>query len=107
MEHQIKLLVDAFEFASYKHRLQVRKGEEHQAYITHPAGVCKMLSDAGVTDVEILCGALLHDTVEDTQTTFEELEEKYDHDIEWLDDICVPANKTECAIYDFIRRNRK
>ena len=37
----------------------------------------------------------------------EELEEKYDHDIEWLDDICIPANKTECAIYDFIMRNRK
>ena len=77
MENSIQLLIDAFQFASYKHRFQFRKGENHQAYIVHPAAVCKILSDSGVTDVEILCGALLHDTVEDTQTTFEELEEKF------------------------------
>ena len=75
MQDDIQLLIDAFNFACIKHQHQTRKTGE--AYITHPVAVCKILKDAGITDAKILCGALLHDTVEDTETTFEEIEEKF------------------------------
>lgn len=42
-------------------------------YIGHPIEVVKILVDAGVSDVTTLAAAALHDTIEDTQTTFEEL----------------------------------
>ena len=75
MQNDSQLLIDAMEFASWKHRFQRRK--QGEAYITHPVAVCKILRDAGITDPEILAGALLHDTVEDTDATFEEIEQKF------------------------------
>ena len=75
MEKDTQLLIDAMEFATWKHRFQKRK--QGESYITHPVAVCKILRDAGITDAEILAGALLHDTVEDTDTTIEEIREKF------------------------------
>ena len=63
----------ALQFATVKHASQRRKNPE-VPYIIHPITVTKILIDAGVEDQAILSAALLHDTVEDTQTTFEELE---------------------------------
>ncbi|CAM4638213.1 unnamed protein product [Caretta caretta] len=45
---------------------------------TTPSGVARILSrEAGVTDIAVLQAALLHDTVEDTDTTFSEIEEQF------------------------------
>lgn len=70
-------LLKAVWFASEKHRDQRRKGDD-SPYINHPVGVAWILQhEAGVNDVATLQAALLHDTVEDTDTTFEELEEHF------------------------------
>jgi len=62
-------------FAAWKHTGQFRKGEGKIPYIHHPVEVAAILSEAGaVEDGELLQAALLHDTIEDTQTTREEIE---------------------------------
>ena len=66
------------DFAAKKHRNVRRKDSDKTPYINHPIGVAEILTEeGGVTDVDILCAALLHDTVEDTDTTFEEIEELF------------------------------
>ncbi len=73
-----KLLLLATEFAACKHRQQRRKGAEPIPYINHPIQVAKVLSEVGcVEDIDILVAALLHDTLEDTETTFEELNQVF------------------------------
>lgn len=70
--------VDALEFASRKHRDQRRKDVEASPYINHPIQLVRILvHEGGVTDADVLCAALLHDTVEDTETSPEELEARF------------------------------
>ncbi|KAK5874428.1 hypothetical protein PBY51_019372 [Eleginops maclovinus] len=72
------LLLETVNFAAEKHRNQRRKDPEATPYINHPIGVARIIShEGGVTDIEILQAALLHDTVEDTDTSFAELEAKF------------------------------
>jgi len=71
-------LLRAIDFAARKHKDQRRKDEEASPYINHPVYVALLLAEVGkITDPEILAGAILHDTIEDTQTTPEELEAKF------------------------------
>ncbi|XP_023142813.1 guanosine-3',5'-bis(diphosphate) 3'-pyrophosphohydrolase MESH1 [Amphiprion ocellaris] len=78
MNADAALLLDTVNFAAEKHRNQRRKDPEGTPYINHPIGVATILSlEAGITDIEVLQAALLHDTVEDTDTTHEELEDKF------------------------------
>lgn len=70
-------LLQALHFAADKHRDQRRKGEDASPYINHPIFVAEILSRAGVTDVVTLQAAVLHDTIEDTETTPEELEQVF------------------------------
>jgi guanosine-3',5'-bis(diphosphate) 3'-pyrophosphohydrolase len=71
---ELPLLLKALAFAAHKHRDQRRKDAQASPYINHPIALADVLvNEAGVTDVEVLCAALLHDTVEDTATTHEEL----------------------------------
>lgn len=68
------LVLDAARFAAVKHRAQKRKGVDGTPYINHPIEVAALLAHvAGVTDPVILAAALLHDTIEDTRTTADEL----------------------------------
>lgn len=68
------LLLQATAFATQKHRTQRRK-DGKTPYINHPVHVALILAEiGGVEDAEVLAAALLHDTVEDTDTTFEEIE---------------------------------
>ena len=63
-------------FAAQKHRLQTRKGIEAQPYINHPLDVANILAEtASITDIDILCAAVLHDTIEDTKTSPDELQD--------------------------------
>src|SRR4030081_655862 len=74
----LALLLKALAFAAHKHRDQRRKDAESSPYINHPIALADVLiNEGGVTDVEVLCAALLHDTVEDTATTHEELENAF------------------------------
>jgi guanosine-3',5'-bis(diphosphate) 3'-pyrophosphohydrolase len=68
-------LLKAIEFAADKHRAQRRKSAEGVPYINHPIGVARILAEVGgVEDEHVLMAAVLHDTLEDTATTREELE---------------------------------
>lgn len=67
----------AYEFAAQKHKNQVRK-YTGLPYITHPASVEQILrSNFEGTTINMSCAALLHDTVEDTDTTLEEIEKYF------------------------------
>ncbi len=68
----------AFEFISEKHREQVRKSGE--PYVVHPLHVAKILSDLNMDVTTVLAG-LLHDTLEDTETTYEEIEGLFGKDV--------------------------
>lgn len=71
-------LTEAYYFAAKKHTKQKRKGNDAAPYINHPIEVVKLLTNIGsVEDFDILIAAVLHDTVEDTETTVEEVSEKY------------------------------
>ncbi|XP_055571828.1 guanosine-3',5'-bis(diphosphate) 3'-pyrophosphohydrolase MESH1 [Falco biarmicus] len=75
-------LLAAADFAARKHKAQRRKDPEGTPYINHPIGVARILAhEAGVTDLVVLQAALLHDTVEDTDTTFSEIEEQFGEEV--------------------------
>src|ERR1035437_10293267 len=68
------LIFKALAFAAHKHRDQRRKDVKASPYINHPIALADVLcNEGGITDENVLCAALLHDTVEDTKTTPEEL----------------------------------
>jgi len=72
------LIIKAVNFAAQKHCDQRRKGAAASPYINHPIAVADLLSDVGgVTDPVVLMGALLHDTIEDTETRPQELEQHF------------------------------
>jgi guanosine-3',5'-bis(diphosphate) 3'-pyrophosphohydrolase len=71
-------LLHALAFAAHKHRDQRRKDINASPYINHPIAVAEILArEGGVGDVAILMAAVLHDTVEDTECSFEELEAEF------------------------------
>ncbi|KAJ7994776.1 hypothetical protein DPEC_G00252980 [Dallia pectoralis] len=75
MSSESIILLDTVNFAAEKHRNQRRKDAEQTPYINHPIGVARILShEGGITDMEVLQAALLHDTVEDTDTSLGELQ---------------------------------
>jgi guanosine-3',5'-bis(diphosphate) 3'-pyrophosphohydrolase len=81
----VGLLLRAIEFAAEKHRGQRRKGVDASPYINHPIEVATMLANvAGVRDLAILVAAVLHDTIEDTHTSPEELEAAFGPEIRVL-----------------------
>ena len=76
MNHQeLSLLVKATSFAAQKHKDQRRKDDASSPYINHPVALADVLvHEAGIIDLQTIVAALLHDTIEDTQTTPEEIE---------------------------------
>lgn len=71
-------LFEALAFAAHKHRDQRRKDAHASPYINHPIALAHLLSvEGGVTDTRTLVAAVLHDTIEDTETTFDELRARF------------------------------
>jgi len=74
----LALLLKAIAFEAHKHRDQRRKDAEASPYINHPIALAHVLSnEAGMTNAKLLAAAILHDTIEDTETTYEELRERF------------------------------
>lgn len=72
------IVLQAARFAAWKHRDQRRKGKGSLPYINHPLDLAYVLWFEGdVRDPVILAAALLHDTMEDTQTTIQELQGEF------------------------------
>ena len=71
-------LFDALAFAAEKHRDQRRKDAQASPYINHPIALARVLAlEAGIADTKTVIAAILHDTIEDTETTYDELRERF------------------------------
>ena len=92
-------LIKAIAFAADKHRNQRRKDADASPYINHPIALANVLSnEAGVDEEKVLIAAVLHDTIEDTDTTSRELEEVFGDEIaaivlEVTDDKLLPKDE--------------
>ncbi|HXM36795.1 MAG TPA: HD domain-containing protein [Pyrinomonadaceae bacterium] len=81
----LALLLHALSFAAYKHRDQRRSNRESSPYINHPIDVASIIANiGGVDDLVTLVGAILHDTIEDTETTPDELEHEFGSELRQL-----------------------
>jgi len=92
-------LLRAYSFSAYKHQKQRRKGEGNIPYINHPINVANTLAQTvGAKDIPLLIAAVLHDTLEDTKTTKDELLELFGDEvlslvIEVTDDMTLSKSK--------------
>lgn len=74
----LAFILKALAFSAHKHRDQRRKDEQASPYINHPIELANVLrNEGGIRDAVVICAALLHDTVEDTETTPEELQHEF------------------------------
>ena len=80
----------AFEYAVQRHEGQIRKSGE--PYMTHPLEVMDIIAELRL-DIASLCAGLLHDTVEDTDATVEEVSELFGHDVAFLVDGLTKLSK--------------
>ena len=72
----------AMHFAADKHRFQRRKDVHASPYINHPIDLANVLvNEAHIEDAVVLVAAVLHDTVEDTETSLVEIEEHFGPEI--------------------------
>ncbi len=79
---QFDAIIDAIIFATRKHQGQVRKDEPASPYITHPLAVVRTIYTIGkVQNITILLAAILHDTIEDTNTTEAEIRTHFGEEI--------------------------
>jgi (p)ppGpp synthase/HD superfamily hydrolase len=77
-DEQIRKVLEAYEFGAAFHKGQTRKSGE--PYITHPVAVAQELGEMHL-DSEAICAAILHDVVEDTPATLEEIENKFGEEV--------------------------
>jgi guanosine-3',5'-bis(diphosphate) 3'-pyrophosphohydrolase len=77
----METVLRAAAFAAEKHRNQRRKDAEASPYINHPIQLAYILVQADIEDPVVLAAALLHDTIEDTETTHDEIEIVFGHEI--------------------------
>jgi len=87
----------AASFAARKHATQKRKGRDASPYVNHVLEVVEVLARHGVDDPLVLQAALLHDTIEDTETSLEELTEVFGPEVagfvmEVTDDKSLPKD---------------
>jgi guanosine-3',5'-bis(diphosphate) 3'-pyrophosphohydrolase len=75
--NETTILLNALSFAAEKHKHQKRKDTLETPYINHPIALAHVLCSSGITDVHVLQAALLHDTIEDTETIPEDLTESF------------------------------
>lgn len=83
------LISKALVYATEKHKGQKRKFDG-QDYIVHPVAVSDMLISFNFTDENVLAAALLHDVVEDTDTTIQDINQEFGEEVAelvwWLTD---------------------
>ena len=82
-QYDLSKIISAYEFAAKAHANQFRSSGE--PYITHPLAVSFILLELGM-DTDTICAAMLHDVVEDTDVTLEEVKKRYGQDVAMLVD---------------------
>lgn len=81
----IAVLTEAYNFAAIKHSNQRRKGLKDIPYINHPIAVTNLLClTLDILDMSLLIAAVLHDTIEDTDTSVEEIEQQFGSEVKDL-----------------------
>jgi GTP diphosphokinase / guanosine-3',5'-bis(diphosphate) 3'-diphosphatase len=81
-DHATDLILRAVAFAAHKHRDQRRKDKDASPYINHPIALARVLwQEGGVRDPVVIATALLHDTLEDTETSWQELRGEFGDEI--------------------------
>lgn len=88
----VELVKKAYNLAAEAHNGQFRVSGEN--YITHPLGVAKILSDLQI-DATTISASLLHDVVEDTKVTLEDIEKQFSKEIAMLVDGVTKLNRME------------
>lgn len=112
--NSISLIMKATDFAARRHRFQRRKDPHQTPYINHPIGEFSVLkfsyieihfsgvahilaNEAGITDPAVIVAAILHDTVEDTKTTLEEVKDMFGDEV-----ILLSTHELPLFIYEFL-----
>jgi guanosine-3',5'-bis(diphosphate) 3'-pyrophosphohydrolase len=102
MQDRLGVILDALQFAAHKHRDQRRKDLEASPYINHPIALANVLwREGGVQEPDVLCAALLHDTIEDTDTTAGELRQRFGRKV-----ARIVAEVTDDKTLDTAKRKR-
>lgn len=96
-ENQILELEHAIDFATTAHKGQKRKSGE--AYITHPLTVASTLIEWGM-DIDSVLAGVLHDTVEDTKVTLEQIESLFGGDVAFLVDGVTKVSQARAGMQD-------
>src|SRR6266567_8802688 len=95
----IRLVSEAADLAAHRHNGMARKGRGNEPYINHLAEVANLLATATEgADAELVAAGWLHDTIEDTDTTREELAQKFGERVaalvvEVTDDMSLPKEE--------------
>jgi (p)ppGpp synthase/HD superfamily hydrolase len=95
----LRLVSEAADFAARRHSGMARKGRSNEPYVNHLAEVANFLAIAtDGTDAELVAAGWLHDTIEDTKTTREELAQKFSKRVAALvvdvtDDMTLPKDQ--------------
>ncbi len=96
-QYDLSKIVSAYELAENYHHDQKR--ESGEPYITHPLAVAYILLELGM-DTDTICSALLHDVVEDTDCTLEQLQKKFGTDVAMLVNGVTKLKKVETFTKD-------
>ena len=94
IEKRENVIEKALMFATLAHSGQVRKGEPNIPAIVHPIQVAQILIEYG-TDDNVIAAACLHDVVEDTKYTIEDIKRIFGEDIAHLVDIATEKDKSK------------
>ena len=91
-------LLTALNKAAWLHRFQRRKGSDRIPYINHPVKVAMLLAQCGYSDTVLLQAAVLHDVVEDTDYTLEQMASDFSPEVaslvsEMTDDMSLPSKE--------------
>jgi len=95
----LRLVSEAADFAARRHSGKARKGRGNEPYINHLAEVANLLATVtDGTDAELVAAGWLHDTIEDTETTREELAPRFGERVadlvaEATDDMSLPKDQ--------------
>ncbi|HWX82289.1 MAG TPA: HD domain-containing protein [Xanthobacteraceae bacterium] len=99
MLNGVRLVSEAAELAARRHNGMARKGRSNEPYINHLAEVANLIAAAtDGADAELVAAGWLHDTIEDTQTTREELAQEFSARVaalvvEVTDDMTLPKSE--------------
>lgn len=90
-EADVEKVKAAYAFAAEAHKDQKRKGGD--PYIVHPIAVARIVAAELEQDANVVCAAFLHDVVEDTPYTIEEIRERFGEDVAFLVDVVTKRKK--------------